>query len=130
MKGKRPLRLLVCDPDPQDRSMILKYLEGSPFKVSFTSQNEAVKDILTTRSPFNAVIIDLPHAPTPACKGLVSTVKQVSPGTEIIFLSRLADESLWSQVLSSGAYDLLPKPMERADFLRAVFGAVQGTNAA
>ncbi len=110
--------------------MILKYLEGSPIKVSFTSQKEAVEGMITTQSPFDAVIIDLPHAPTPACKGLVSTVKKASPGTEIIFLSRLADESLWSQVLSTGAYDLLPKPPERGEFLRAVFGAVQGVDAA
>ncbi len=130
MKGKKPPRLLVCDPDPQERSMIRKYLEGSPIEVSFTTQKEAVKDILTTRSPFNAVVIDLPQAASPACKGLISSVKKVSPGTEIIFLSRLADESLWSQVLSSGAYDLLPKPPERSEFLRAVFGAVQGEHAA
>jgi FixJ family two-component response regulator len=61
---------------------------------------------------------------------MVAAVKHSSPSAEIIFLSRLADEMLWSQVLSVGAYDLLPKPVERKELLRTVLGAVQHRDAA
>jgi DNA-binding NtrC family response regulator len=130
MASRKEFRLLVCDPDPQDREMIRGYLKDSPIKVSFTSQADPLDTVLVRNSPFEAVLIDLSNPAQRSCDALVSAVKRVSPAAEIIFLSRLADEVLWSQVLSLGAYDLLPKPVERQELLRTVLGAVQNQHAA
>jgi len=130
MSTEKQLRLLVCDPDPGAREMIREFLHGSPIKVQFTSAAEPLERTLAKNSPFNAVVMDLSNPSKRACDTLVSTVKRVAPGAEVIFLSRFADEMLWSQVLNLGAYDLLPNPPERGEFLRTVFGAVQNRQAA
>jgi DNA-binding NarL/FixJ family response regulator len=110
--------------------MIQEFLRDSPIKVFFTTPAEPFEHTLAKHSPFNAVVIDLSTPVKRSCDVLVSTVKQVAPHAEVIFLSRLADEMLWSQVLALGAYDLLPKPPEKAEFLRTVFGAVQNRQTA
>ncbi len=130
MISEKQLRLLVCDPDPKDQEMIQDYLKDSPVMVFFTSQAEPFERTLSQHSPFNAVVIDLSNPAKRSCDALVSAVKHVTPGAEVIFLSRLADEMLWSQVLSLGAYDLLPKPPERQEFLRTVFGAIHHSHEA
>ncbi|MBZ5497103.1 MAG: response regulator [Acidobacteriia bacterium] len=130
MNQEKQLRLLVCDPDPQGQKMIKEYLRDSSIRVFFTSPSEPFEVTLTKHSPFNAVVIDLSNPAKRSCDVLVSAVKQVAPSAEVIFMSRLADEMLWSQVLALGAYDLLAKPPERTEFLRTVFGAVQHIQAA
>jgi DNA-binding NtrC family response regulator len=125
MNSKIQFRLLVCDPDPQGQKMIRECLQDSSIKVLFSSPAEPLENTLAKYSPFNAVVIDLPTPAKRSCDNLVSAVKRVAPSAKVIFLSRLADEKLWSQVLSLGAYDLLPKPLERTEFLRTVFGAVR-----
>ncbi len=129
MSTEKQVRLLVCDPDPGARQMIREFLNGSQIKVFFTSATEPLENTLAKNLPFNAVVIDLSN-PSKRCDTLVSAVKRVVPSAEVIFVSRFADEMLWSQVLNLGAYDLLPKPPEREEFLRTVFGAVRHQQAA
>ena len=38
----------------------------------------------------------------------------------MIVADRLADERLWAEVLSLGAYDLVPKPFETKEILRVL----------
>ena len=130
MNPPQPVRLLVCDPDPQCRKMIEDYLRDSSFRVYFTSPSEPFEITLSRHSPLCAVIMDLSNPAKRSCGAMMAAVKKASPGAEVIFLSRLADEILWSEVLSMGAYDLLPKPVERMEFLRSVFGAVHDSEAA
>ena len=130
MNSDKQLRLLVCDPDPRDQQMIREFLQDSLIKVFFTTPTEPLENTLAKHSPFSAVVIDLSNPIRRPWDNLVSTVKHVAPSAEVIFLSRLADEMLWSQVLALGAYDLLPMPPERTDFLRSVFGAVRQSQAA
>ena len=130
MNSEKQLRLLVCESDPKGRQMIEEFLSDSPIKVFFTSPAEPFENTLAKHSPFNAVVIDLSSPVKRSCDALVSAVKRVAPGAEVIFLSRLADDVLWSQVLALGAYDLLPTPPERREFLRTGFNAIQSTHAA
>ena len=130
MKSGSPWRVLVYEPDPQSRDTIREYLRESPITVYFASPTDPFQDVLSRHFPFNAVIIDLSRPAGATCNDLVAAVKRAAPDAEVIFLSRLADEALWSQVLSLGAYDLLPQPPERQEFLRTVFGAVHHTRAA
>lgn len=130
MDTLKQLRLLVCDPDPQDQKIIEEYLRDSSIRVIFASTSEPFEDTLSNHSPLHAVVIDLSNPRRKSCTALVEAVKQVTPSTQVIFMSRLADEMLWSEVLEMGAYDLLPTPPERAEFLRTVFSAVHHTCAA
>jgi DNA-binding NtrC family response regulator len=130
MNPQKSLNLLVCDSDPQAQLLIREYLQDSPIRVCFTSPSESFETTLRKHAPFHAVVIDLSNPGRRSCDDLVTKVKQAAPSAQIIFMSRLADEVLWSQVLAQGAYDLLPKPPERTEFLRTVFGAVRLVHAA
>jgi DNA-binding NtrC family response regulator len=130
MKAEKQLRLLVCDPDPQDQKMIREFLRDSSIRIFFTSPSEPLIDTLLKHSPLHAVVIDLSNPVRRSCNDLLAAVKETSPRTQVIFMSRLADEMMWSQVLAMGAYDLLPKPPERQEFLRTVIGAMQNIQAA
>jgi DNA-binding NtrC family response regulator len=125
MNSEMQFRLLVCDPDPQGQKVIRECLQDSSIKVLFTSSAEPFENTLAKHFPFDAVMIDLPTSAKRSCGKLVSAVKRIAPSAEVIFLSRLADEELWGQVLSLGAYDLLSKPLERTEFLRTVSGVVR-----
>jgi DNA-binding NtrC family response regulator len=130
MRSQKNWRVLVCEPDLRSQEIIREYLQGSPIKAFFTSAAEPLENTLAKHSPINAVIIDLSDPAKSFCNRLISSVKHVSPSAEVIFMSRLADEMLWSQVLAMGAYDLLPAPPERREFLRTLFSAVHHTQAA
>ncbi len=130
MKAEKQLRLLVCDPDPQDQRMIREFLRDSSIRVFFTSPSEPLDRILSNHSPVHAVVIDLSNPPRRSCDALFAAVKETSPNAQVIFMSRLADETMWSQVLAMGAYDLLPMPPERQEFLRTVVGAMHSVQAA
>ena len=41
----------------------------------------------------------------------------------VIVTSRLADDRLWAEVLNLGAYDVLAKPFDRTEAIRAVGAA-------
>jgi len=47
----------------------------------------------------------------------------VSPRPCLVVSSRLADDYLWSEVLSSGGWDVLAKPFDRIEVLRSVRSA-------
>ncbi len=45
----------------------------------------------------------------------LETVRETMPGTAVVFLTRLADEHLWVEMLEAGAFDLLEKPYRSPD---------------
>jgi len=53
---------------------------------------------------------------------LKAIVRLPAPPNLIVF-SRLADESLWAEVLNLGGYDVLIKPFEPEEVLRVTFAA-------
>jgi DNA-binding response OmpR family regulator len=53
---------------------------------------------------------------------LNATARLPAPPNLIVF-SRLADESLWAQVLNLGGFDVLTTPFEPEEVLRVVFAA-------
>ncbi len=54
----------------------------------------------------------------------VRQILEMQPDTVIVLLSRLADERMWIEVLSSGAYDLLPKSCGPRETRSVVLGAL------
>jgi DNA-binding NtrC family response regulator len=53
---------------------------------------------------------------------LKATARLPAPPNLIVF-SRLADESLWAQVLNLGGFDVLMTPFEAEEVLRVTFAA-------
>ena len=51
---------------------------------------------------------------------LLERMNRRSPAPPLIVTSRFADERLWVEALSLGAYDVLAKPFDRTEVLRSV----------
>jgi two-component system C4-dicarboxylate transport response regulator DctD len=51
--------------------------------------------------------------------------RQNQPAAPVVFLTRLADEQLWIQMLDAGAYDLLEKPYRPQDLRWIVSSALK-----
>jgi len=45
---------------------------------------------------------------------------RVHPGARVVFLSRVADEEMWIEVLKTGGHDLLSKPFSEAELRQVV----------
>lgn len=53
-------------------------------------------------------------------KQLVDHCRDSEEPASVVVVSRLADERLWQEVLSHGAFDLLPVPIEAPEMLRVL----------
>lgn len=53
--------------------------------------------------------------------------RERQPGSPVVFLTRLADEQLWIQMLDAGVYDLLEKPYRAEDLRWVVTSALKRT---
>jgi DNA-binding response OmpR family regulator len=53
-------------------------------------------------------------------KDLLAAVAEIPSPPLLIVTSRTADESLWAEVLNLGGYDVLAKPFNSLEFIRAI----------
>ena len=120
---KRRSRLLVVDADSQIRGMISEVLPGEKYEVVFEESSDWFETLLLEDFPFDAVLIDL-FKSTENCFDWLSSIKQKQPITEVIFVSKLEDMNLWMEAIQCGAYDYLPRPLEREELKRVVMNAL------
>ena len=116
--------LLVIDGEAQVREVVSEALKGDSCQVVFEESNVQDGNMLLENSQFDIVLMDLCD-PVERVFELMSTIKERSPRTEVIFVSHLADVPLWIESIQRGAYDLLPKPLDQRELLRIVRGALK-----
>jgi DNA-binding NtrC family response regulator len=59
---------------------------------------------------------------------LLSGMRGLTQATPLIVMSRLADETLWADVLREGGFDVLAKPLEKTEVHRVFSGAARWTS--
>ena len=121
----KPTRnLLVIGADAEDRVTVTDVLEADAYEIVFCDSLDSEDAGLLDGKPFDACIIELSH-PVEICFDLLATIKRKYPLSEVIILSRLADEDLWIESIQRGAYDFLPKPLDRKEIRRIVVNAIE-----
>jgi DNA-binding NtrC family response regulator len=123
-EGKRGRRILVIDADLQARERVAETLKADACEVVFEESPERLEKVLSEDAPFGAILMDL-NQPVEEIFGLIPIVKARDPKTEIIFVSRLAEEELWMESIQRGAYDYLPKPLDQNELRRVVNNALE-----
>jgi len=63
---------------------------------------------------------DMPHWPWQA---VLRDLRHISRAPQLIVTSRVADDSLWAEVLNCGGYDVLVEPFQREEISRVVAAA-------
>lgn len=122
-------RILIIDGDPLVREKIYDLLHEDNRELVLEESSDQLESILRSCSSFDAILIDLVQ-PRDRVFSLMSLVKQRSPTTQLIILSNLAaGEAQGIEAIQRGAYDVLPKPLNRKELQKIVSNAVSRAKA-
>jgi DNA-binding NtrC family response regulator len=120
---KAPVNLLAIGVDAENRDALLDALQLGAYEIFFCDSLDPKDQGLSDRL-FSACIIALDDS-VETCFDLLATIKRSRPLTEVIILSRLADEELWIESIQRGAYDFLSKPLDGKELHRIVRNIVE-----
>jgi DNA-binding NtrC family response regulator len=112
------ISVLAITPDDGDRRLLSVFSIRGQWDLAFASAYPEAVDIL--KGGRAAVIIcdrDLPGLDWRKC---LEDLAASSPGCPIILTSSVYDEYLWEEVVHRGGYDVLGKPLQEDQAVRAV----------
>ena len=66
------------------------------------------------------IVVTSEHLPDGDWKELLAQLLCLPEPPEVIVMTAHADDRLWSEVLASGAYDVIPKPFDKSEVFRIV----------
>jgi DNA-binding NtrC family response regulator len=121
------IRVLSVSPDENDHSELLRILDELPFHVTAVrSDREAAASL--DSGQFDVILCEC-RLPDGTWLGILNRIAAATAKPLLIVTSRLADASLWAEVLNLGGYDLLAKPFNRQEVRHVLTSAwVQSAN--
>lgn len=104
--------------EAQDRILLASIGRGHHWDMHFADTAQAA---LAAANELSAPIIlydrDLPGT---EWRNVVQTLASSPHSACVILISKVSDDYLWNEVARTGGYDVLPKPLQEADVVRAV----------
>lgn len=110
--------VLCVSPFEADHAFLERAFRNSALKVQAVRSSREALDLLSSSKV--AVVLCEESLPDGNWKGMLADVASMPDGPVLIVTSRLADDILWAEVLSLGAYDLLMKPFDATEVFRVV----------
>lgn len=123
--GTPKARILAIDDQLYFRSFLEGMLCEEGFAVRTEPGGPAVLEVAERHGPFDIVILDLAMAETDGM-GLVSRLRERSPGLGVIVISSVGDVRSVVEAMRHGASDYLLKPIDRESLLKSIDGALEG----
>ena len=115
--------ILLVDDDPEVLRMLQRVLAGDGYAVQTAPSAEKALD-LARQDSFDVVLSDL-SLPNLDGLGLLRALRAEHPDIPFILLTGYGTVETAVQAMKDGAYDYLPKPVERQDLLRVVRRAAE-----
>jgi DNA-binding NtrC family response regulator len=112
--------LLAMPPERQLR--FLNILESENYDVTLAADGHRAGTVLAIPSHYDVVIVDA-ELPDGGWRSVLEQVLVSRPECEVLVYSRCGEEELWADVIQSGAFDLIPEPLNRGELLRIVGSA-------
>jgi DNA-binding response OmpR family regulator len=110
---KMSIRVLSVSSTEDDHAAIFRLLDELPFVVTpARSCREAA--IALNQEQFGIIVCES-SLPDGDWTQILNQISGAGEKPLLIVTSRLADESLWAEVLNLGGYDLLAKPFSRQE---------------
>jgi DNA-binding NtrC family response regulator len=122
MDDRRGL-IFVVDDDPLLSELVAELLRQEGYGVSTFDSGEQVLQALTEAAP-SAVLLDL-HMPGMGGEAALERIVTLYRHLPVLVLTAERDPERVVSVIRLGAYDFLPKPIDRAKLLTAVANAVE-----
>ena len=113
---------------PSVNQALSTILEGAawPITVQHSSDcEEALAQLADSR--ISVVICETP-LPDGSWKDLLACMARAKASSVLVVTSKLADESLWAEVLNWGGYDVLAQPFDREEVTRVVRSAIRASS--
>ena len=118
---ERTPAVLAVSPLPSDRLVLREILSQRSWKLHEASTCREALALLRSHT-VSVLLSERDHADG-NWEGLLNATARLPAPPKLIVFSRLADESLWAEVLNMGGFDLLMTPFEAEEVLRVTFAA-------
>jgi DNA-binding NtrC family response regulator len=115
--------VLAVTPCREDQAALRQIFSHSCWKLhQAVGYRDALSILRSDRMP---VVLCDSRLPDGDWKDLLSQIAILTDPPQLIVSSMQADDQLWSEVLHMGGYDVLAKPLDSTEVLRAVRAAAQ-----
>jgi DNA-binding response OmpR family regulator len=115
---ERIVTVLTIGESGEDRDSLRSILRHSNWTIHEAGSREEGSNLL--RRQRVAVVLCDAHLPDGGWKGVLESLETIEKAPLLIVTAWNADEQLWAEVLSLGAFDLLPKPFDHKEVVRVV----------
>jgi FixJ family two-component response regulator len=117
-RGSSRLTIVSALASDTDRSLVADLSRRNQWKVySVADASEAVARVDRERPHIVLYDRDLSDADW---RGVTAALGGAAPNACVVLISRVADDYLWNEVVRSGGYDVLTKPLREDEVVRAV----------
>ena len=124
---RRRIPILSVSPDENDHNALLEIVDQLPFLLTPAWTCREAANYLDME-PFGIVLCEC-NLPDGNWVEILNRTSSVLEPPLLIVTSRIADVSLWAEVLNLGGYDLLAKPFSRQEVRHVLTSAwVQRAN--
>src|SRR5689334_22931393 len=100
------ISVLVVSANREDHAAVCRILRNGQWQITRACSCEEAKAFLREK-PF-AVVLCEKELPDGTWQELVEQARKAENPAAVLVISRFADEALWSDVLNTGGYDVLP----------------------
>src|SRR5215468_10213180 len=123
MSIRKTPTILVVEDDTENRTAIVKVLEGAHYEVRETDNGQQALDILNEEN-IDIVVTDL-RLPIMDGVELLKRTKAIDQEIEVIMITGHGTVEIAVEAIKEGAYDFITKPVKKAQLLRAVEKAAE-----
>src|SRR5437773_6337274 len=115
--------VLVVEDDVENRTAMVKVLEGAEYKVLETDNGQQAIDIINEEN-VDILVTDL-RLPVLDGVELLKRAKAMRQDIEVIMITGHGTVEIAVEAIKEGAYDFITKPVKKAQLLRAVEKAAE-----
>jgi DNA-binding NtrC family response regulator len=122
-KPDKAITIMVLHTEDRDIVDLIAIIRGFGYNVRWsTTLSDGLAGLRTTKAP---VVICESNLPDGNWNDLVQHMGSFEPDPLVIVSDRDANDRLWAEVLTAGAYDVLREPFEADDVMRSLSMAIQ-----
>jgi DNA-binding response OmpR family regulator len=110
--------ILLVSPDPADLPAFREILHHAQWNLHHVETVKQAERHVKQSAP--SVIVCERDLPDGSWKNVLRCAAAVAASPLLLVVSRRADEALWTEALTLGGYDVLLKPLDKAEVARVV----------
>ena len=106
-------KILVCDDEPELRSLLLNFLTSRGYTVTTATNGEEALEMLRADKSVQIVLLDV-SMPRIGGMEVLKNIMSIKSHPSVIMLTGIADREIAKQAIKVGAFDYILKPFDFA----------------